>query len=319
MYKNIVNILFAATSDYIPYALTTALSVKENLNENYDLHITYLYADIIKPISDEERDNYIEYSKYCYKENNININYINVEQYMHLFEGQNVGLWDKPVSMTHYMYLLAPMILTDINKIIYLDTDMIVNTDLSAIYNIDLDNYLLAMGAPRGQEEMGNNVCNSGFVFLNLEKWRSENVLHNLLDFGRKLPKARFCDQYLLHQYFTLNHSDRLLLLDSKLNIFPQLFLEIPLEDIKIFHYTGWKNIPPRKDIDAKARGGFLWWKYARKTPFYESFIMKNICEQKTEKEPRKNDIFSIKNSINNKHKIITIFGIKIKIRRKNA
>ena len=275
--KKAVNVLFAATSDMIPFALTTALSIKDNLDKEYALNITYMYADIVKPISARVRNNYIEYSNYCYKNNNIDINYIDVEKYMYMFEGQNIGMWGEKISYTHYMYLLAPLILKDIDKIIYLDTDMIVNCDLSKTYAIDLGNYLLAMGTPRGQEEMGDDVSNSGFVFLNLKKWREENTLETILNFGKSLPKTNFCDQYLLHQYFAKNYSNRLLLLEKELNVFPQLFDKIAIDDMKILHFTGWNNISPWKDIKAEQRAGFLWWKYARQTPFYEMFLLTNI------------------------------------------
>ena len=133
------------------------------------------------------------------------------------------------------------------------------------------------MGAPRGYEDMGEDVSNSGFVFINLKKWREENTLTALLEFGRKLPKSQFCDQYLLHEYFKKNNSNRLLLVDKNYNVFPHLMTNISIEDMKILHFTGYNNIKPWDDIYLEQRGSFLFWKYARLTNFYEFFIFNII------------------------------------------
>lgn len=311
-----VNLLFAATSDYLSMAVVTAVSAKANLNKDDKLKIYFLYADIVKNISDKERKNIFEYAIATLNEHEIEYEFIDVKDKMYLLDGQNTGLWGEAISMTHYIFMLAPEILKDIDKVIYLDTDMIVNCDLSEVYNIDLGNHLIAMGAPRGAEDMGDDVCNGGFVFLNLDLWRKENTLPVFLEFGRNLPKSDFCAQNLLHQYFTLNHRDRLLHLDKTYNIFPQLFPEIKIEDIKILHFTGWDNIKPWFDMEGKQRAGFLWWKYAKMTTFYEQFLLKNVVKnthKHIEYKPLER-IFSIKNF--GELKIITVLGFKIKRKR---
>lgn len=319
-----IHLLFAATSDFLPYATLTAVSVKDNIKDiNTKLCIHFMYADIVKPISDSERNNIFEAAKYTFEKNDIEFEIYNVEEYIPMFEGQNVGMWGKEISFTHYMYLLAPIILKNIEKVIYLDTDMVVNCDLSEVYNIDLSRKLIAMGSPRGMEEMGDDVSNSGFSVINLNQWRTENTLEILLNFGKILPRERFCDQNLLYQYFTKNNPDRLLLVDKEYNIFPQVFESINLDNIKILHFTGFKSIKPWIDINSKQRAGFLWWEYARKTAFYERFLFNAInyaIDIKKEIKPKKLSlkeiIFSLTNQQN--HKVITILGLKIKLKRRN-
>ena len=322
-----IDLLFGATIDFLPFAVVTAVSAAGNLNNNYKLRVHFLYADIKNNISKEESENIFEMAQLSLLKNDICIYYYNVTKEIQLFKGQNIGMWGEEISYTHYMYLLAPIILDkSIDKVIYIDTDMIVNTDLSLVWNCDMQKNLIAMGAPRGQEEMGEDVSNSGFVILNLFSWREEDVLSKILEFGRHLPRARFCDQWLLYQYFTKLNSDRLLLLDKKYNIFPQLFKEIPLAEIKILHFTGWNNIKPWVDLNSTQRGSFIWWEYARRTFFYEYFIFKLLktkyisCQPiNTTKSLNKDKfiekIFSIKN-ISNERKKLTILGMKIKFKR---
>lgn len=334
MNNNTIHILFAATSDYLPLATVSAVSIIEKCSHR-NIQFHFMYADIVKKISDKERQHFQECAETTLALYGCHIKFYDVSTYMSLFEGQNIGMWGKEVSLTHYMYLLAPLILKNINKIIYLDTDMIVNCDLNEVINTNLYNNLIGMAEPRGQEEMGDNVSNSGFIVLNLELWRKENTLDTLLEFGRNLPEARFCDQWLLYQYFTINNPKRLYLFEKNYNIFPQLFEEIPLSEIKIFHFTGWNCIRPWWDINFKQRGGYIWWYYAKKTLFYDFFVLKNIkrliqqnnnnllAQQQNQiqlKHKKKysifHSIFSCRNDDRRTHKIITLLGAKIKIKR---
>ena len=327
--SNTINLLFATTSDYLPFVTVSAVSAKLNTTPDTIVNVYYLYADIVKEIDEIQRENIFDTAKYTFNNYNINFYTYNVLEYTPLLKGQNIGMWSESISYTHYMYLLAPLVLKNINKIIYLDADMIVNSDLSEIMNLDMGDKLIAMGEPRGMEEMGDDVSNSGFVVLNLVQWHKENFMNKLFDFGKTLPKSRFCDQNLLYQYFTLRNPDRLLLVDKLYNIFPQLFPEIKIEDIKIFHYTGWKGVAPWKDIDYKQRAAYLWWHYARKTAFYEMFVMNCIPKPQiiyrtlsstSKKISFQEQIFSVKNQIhgNTKHKVLTILGIKIKFKKRS-
>ena len=315
-----INLLFASTSDYLPLIVVNAISIVKNLSCDYKINLHYLYADIVKEISDEKRTNIFETANDTFKKFNINFVPYDIKELIPMLKGQNIGMWGEAISFTHYMYLLAPLVLKDVEKVIFLDADMIVNCDLSELYNIELGKKLLAMGAPRGKEEMGDDVSNSGFIVLNLAQWKKENILEKLLEFGKQLPKSRFCDQNLLHQYFTLNNADRLLLLDKLYNIFPQLFYEIDLSEIKILHFTGWNCTAPWKDSNLEQRASFMWWKYAKETAFYEYFLL-NAAMHNTLKKKQKDSfierIFSIKNSKDKTHKILTILGMKFKIRRK--
>ena len=60
MKNNEINLLFGATSDYLPFALVTAMSVIDNVSKDTMVNIHFLYADIVKPISSEERNNWFE-------------------------------------------------------------------------------------------------------------------------------------------------------------------------------------------------------------------------------------------------------------------
>lgn len=273
-----IELLFAATSDYLPYAVVTAISAIDNANGR-PVNIHFMYADIVKPISDTERQSCFERAVITLAGVGAKIFFYDITRFMSMLDGQNIGRWGREVSLTHYFYLLAPNVLPKtLSRVIYLDTDMIVNCDLSEVFDMKMGDKLLAMGAPRGFEEMGDDVSNSGFVVLNLDKWRDENALKTLLNFGRGIHGEQFCDQNLLYQYFTKRHSDRLLLIDKSYNIFPQLFPEMTPNDMKIMHFTGFYSHKPWLDCSGRQRCSEYWWNYARQTAFYEMFLQKMIA-----------------------------------------
>ena len=106
--------------------------------------------------------------------------------------------------------LLLPELLPELDKILYLDCDIIVRQDLARLWNeTDLgDNYLAAVfeAAIEGQAErfraLGCNPAryfNSGFLLMNLVQMRTEHVSEKLLEACR-VPYLEFPDQDALNQ-----------------------------------------------------------------------------------------------------------------------
>ncbi|MBQ3312052.1 hypothetical protein IJG72_08245 [bacterium] len=277
--KKYINLLFSGTSNYIKYATVTILSALENLQENVGINVYFLYADIIEPIDEDVKNAWIEQVLYTFRDKNVNFNFIDVSDKMHLVENLNIGMWGREISLTHYIYLLAPLIIKNVDKIIYLDCDMIVNYGLSEVFDNDMGDNLIALAKQHGFE-LDEEDFNSGFSVINLKQWIKEDTLTDIIKFGEQLPKSDFCDQYLLNEYFGKTHSNRIMLFDKKYNLFPITYPELNLSEIKILHYAG-PNIKPWYDLDCNYRGSFLWWQYARETVFYESFIADYIMHHR--------------------------------------
>ena len=106
--------------------------------------------------------------------------------------------------------LLLPELLPDLDRVLYLDCDIIVRQDLAKLWSeTDLgDNYLGAVyeAAIEGQAErfraLGCDPAkyfNSGFLLMNLEQMRKEKVSERLLEACR-VPYLEFPDQDALNQ-----------------------------------------------------------------------------------------------------------------------
>ena len=106
--------------------------------------------------------------------------------------------------------LLLPKLLPELDRILYLDCDVIVRQDLATLWEqTDLqDNYLAAVyeAAIEGQAErfraLGCDPAryfNSGFLLMNLARMREEKVSEKLLEACR-VPWLEFPDQDALNQ-----------------------------------------------------------------------------------------------------------------------
>ncbi|HEY9632337.1 MAG TPA: glycosyltransferase family 8 protein [Coleofasciculaceae cyanobacterium] len=94
--------------------------------------------------------------------------------------------------VTYYRLLIPQLLPQHFNKVIYLDSDMVIKGDLEQLWNIDIgDNYVLAVqddnqryihmsGGLRNYQELGINpdlkYFNAGMLVINLEKWRNDNI-----------------------------------------------------------------------------------------------------------------------------------------------
>ena len=136
------------------------------------------------------------------------------------FQGLRV---DGGRSIAVYFRLAAPRVLpTNINKILYLDSDLIVRQTLAGLWNTELLDYALAavedivdpgvmairkrlLGLPPGAK-----YFNSGVMLINLNYWRQNDVAERALAFVRENPEKAECwDQdalnvILVHRWIEL-------------------------------------------------------------------------------------------------------------------
>lgn len=115
------------------------------------------------------------------------------------------------ITIATYYRLLLPLILPEkIDKILYLDADIIVRGDLMPFYDSDIEGY--AVGAVtdmssglitifnrlRYSERLG--YFNAGVLLINLKYWREHNILGECFEFAQNYPdRIKFHDQDILN------------------------------------------------------------------------------------------------------------------------
>ena len=127
---------------------------------------------------------------------------------------------------TYYRLYVSELLPHNVKKVLYLDSDIIINGNLSDLFNTHISNYSLA-AVPDAfvdkNEAVRSKIClkreahylNGGVLLLNLERWRSEKIGPRALEFCISNPNSiTFWDQC------AINHvvQGKFYILDKKWN-----------------------------------------------------------------------------------------------------
>ena len=91
-----------------------------------------------------------------------------------------------------YARLLLPSMLPDLDKVIYLDCDLVVNGDLKDLWDFDVNGVAVGMAPDHLYKDAttlerlkmtNGEYLNSGVIVMNLEYWRKHNVQNRVLSF----------------------------------------------------------------------------------------------------------------------------------------
>ena len=157
-----------------------------------------------------------------------------------------------------YARMLLPSKLPNLDKVIYLDCDLVVCKDLKSLWETDVNDVAVTMApdllyqdkATLSRLGINNNYLNSGVIVMNLDYWRKHDVMKRLLAYiSDKGNELIYNDQDSLN---AILHDERRQL-PVKYNVTPHYFLKNPdnypkemHEEIRdarinpiIFHFLG--------------------------------------------------------------------------------
>lgn len=105
-------------------------------------------------------------------------------------------------TLACYYRLLIPLLIKE-EKVLYLDSDILVEGSLQELYEKDIADYFVAaVENPEFnwhsdlQMHPKSKYFNSGVMLINLQKWRETNLTDKVISFIQENPKAiRFVDQ----------------------------------------------------------------------------------------------------------------------------
>lgn len=219
-------------------------SSKTNLN----VHI--LHSDLKEEDFDLVRKNFRE-------QENVSIEFYTINK--ELFNG--IEILSEHLSVESLYRLDLPNILpTNISKVVYLDSDLVVLGDLSELYNVNLSGYYLA-ACNEYIPFLSNNLnlrseldyFNAGVLVLNLDKWRRDNFTQVCLNYAMNTEKKMYClDQDILNG--VLNGDWKRLSLDWNvvktfffetnlyLDVFEEEIIQKAISNPKIVHYTDYSK-----------------------------------------------------------------------------
>lgn len=284
---NAVPIVFSSNQAFVPVLATMIQSILEHTSKEKNYDIIVLTQDI---------DNTNKKRLCAMSESwpNIQIRVVDVGDY---FKEYTLYIENREdITVETYFRLVIPQIMQAYDKVIYLDGDMIANTDIAELFEMEIEDYLIIASADcdsigryhHGDAELkeyrekvlklecpDQYFC-AGVLVMNLKRFREMFAPGQLLQIAASY-NWRQHDQDVLNMI--CNKNARListawdLLRDAGNNQYmPEElyrdFLEAEREP-KIIHYGGRRKPWIYFDVE---RGEYFW-RYAGKTPFYREIL----------------------------------------------
>jgi len=255
-----INVVLATDNNYLQHTCVTLVSLFSNTNPS-DLTINLLYNDL--------NEIELETIRKCVNQNNSNIVF-------YLIDTSRLKgfLISNHISLGAYFRLLVGDVLPiELEKVIYLDSDLVILDDIKKLYNsFDFEETLGAVPQPMSKEHKrfiainpNSTYFNSGVLLINLKKWRELNIFNKALNLIESREAGfPYWDQDILNilfenKYQTINL--RWNMIYSYCTLYKRHFKRVKFG---IIHYTGSK-----KPWDAKSYHPYkrLYWKYFKETP----------------------------------------------------
>ncbi len=280
-----INIVFVCDHKSVKKCAVSMLSVLNNKNELDYINFYFIYDENFTKEELECLDIFntsCSNITLCQVDSNDFIAYKNTTQ-------------RKAMPLNAYYRLHIPWVLYQEDKAIYIDYDTIVNDSLWEIYNLNIDNYYLAAvddawkyGRYRQMMHIQpeSRHYNSGVMVINCKKWRQENIKDKFIEFAKNHKDVFvLADQFLINTiinknvlYLNLEWNLQLARKEwnEKLEFDDDNELKNATENPKIIHY----NFGKPWQFNACFNPFFhLWWKEARKLPFYQDILKSALSE----------------------------------------
>lgn len=200
-----MEIVLAFDRNYVMPAGIMLTSLFEN-NKNTTIHVHILFngdgGDFAQPVVDIVKGyngsiSCYDVSNYCFPKlpvkNNNQRAHLTIESYYRLF--------------------LTEIITPEIDKVLWLDCDIIVNGDLKQLWEEDITDYAIGCvpdfehNNVRIMNKLGYDAVlgyfNSGVLLVNLKYWREKNVISAFIDYIKSHEDVLYyCDQDVLNYVF---------------------------------------------------------------------------------------------------------------------
>ena len=286
--KNIP-IFFTVDDKYIPFLAVALQSLIENSSENNCYSIKILYTNI----SEENQNNILKYER-----KNVNIEFVDLNYYIDKIKDK---LYTRDYySKTTYFRLFIPELYPQYDKVLYLDSDIVILSDIADLYNVDMEDNLVA-AAPDdviqtievfqeyAEKVVGvadyHNYFNAGILLMNLDQLRKFKFQEKFLYLLETVKFSVAQDQDYLNRLC----KGRVKLIENTWDRMPIGGDTVKREDLNLIHYNLAFKPWHFEDILYKE----YFWEYAQKTEYFDKIqeIKSNYTEEdifKDREEDRK-------------------------------
>ena len=189
---NYISVALSTNNKYISLAYVCMTSVLYSKNA-----YTYLIFYLLIPKHFNQKN--IDFLQNLYDQ----YDYFNIT-FKEIDNRYNKAFVSRYITKEAYFRFSLGELIPHLNKIIYLDNDVIVFKDLTNLYNMNF-NEKMFLGQPTNTYNESKTIfyrINSGIMLLNLKKMREMNVEKIILNSINKREKYDYHDQSLINKYF---------------------------------------------------------------------------------------------------------------------
>ena len=267
--KQVIPIFFAVDDGYIPFLAVSIQSLADHASDENQYVIKVLYTNI----SEENQKNISKYER-----ENISIEFVDLNYYIEKIKDK---LYTRDYySKTTYFRLFIPNLYPQYNKVLYLDSDITILSDVADLYNIDIGDNLIA-AAPDdviqtievfqdyAEKVVGvadyRNYFNAGIIVMNLDELRKFDFQEKFLYLLSTVKFSVAQDQDYLNR-----------LCKGRVKLFSNTWNRMPIggdvvdrDDLHLIHYNlafkpwHFENILYKE----------YFWKYAKKTEYFDQIL----------------------------------------------
>ena len=275
-----IPIFFTVDNNYIPFLAVTLQSLIDNSSSNNFYKIIVLYSSSIS----EDNKKKI----YKYKLENVNIEFVDLKQALKKIHDK---LYTRDYySKSTYYRLLIPELYPQYDKAIYLDSDIVVLSDIAQLYDIDIENNLIGATTDEAVQNVKafqeyvekvvgvnnyKNYFNAGVLLMNLQELREYKFQEKFLYLLETVKFTVAQDQDYLNRIC----KGRVKIIDGSWDKMPIGGKKVREEDLNLIHY----NLISKPWLFDGIAYEEIFWKYAAKTEFLN--YIKNVKANYTEEQ----------------------------------
>lgn len=295
---NNIPVVLACDNNYAPYGAITINSIIQNASKDKNYDIILLHTDI-------SADNQNKIRMLAKGRKNISIRIIDITSQLEKIK-QNLFVHNF-YSIATYFRILIPQLCQLYEKVLYLDTDVVMCRDIAQLYDTDITSYLLAAtpdAAGICQANLGkkmpdrdqtyrdyfqntlgvgdiNKYFQAGVLVLNIKLLRENDIYGQFMNKLKELPNPFYVDQDILNSICygkvkllesSWNHVTHIKSCNYFKGYIPEtLFQQFvkARQNPKIIHFIG----PEKPWHNPKWILAGYFWKYAFNTPFTETLF----------------------------------------------
>lgn len=274
-----IPVFFAVDDGYCPFLAVAVQSLIDNSSAGNRYLIKILNTDI----SSENKRRIARYER-----DNVDIEFVDLNYYIQKVKDK---LYTRDYySKTTYFRLFLPNLYPQYDKVLYLDSDIVILDDIAKLYNIEMGSDLVA-AAPDdiiqfnevfqvyAEKVVGvadyRRYFNAGILLMNLHEMRKFKFQEKFLYSLDRITFAVAQDQDYLNRLC----KGRVKLIDRTWNRMPIEDPRIRTEDVKLVHYNLAFKPWHFEDILYKE----FFWLYAQETEYFDE--IQSIRENYTQEE----------------------------------